>query len=375
MAPQIVAASSASDNALHGNSVAVKGGITAMCSKDPRAHKSAVDDYFSYWEDSGAGANSEQARLDRKTSYAQVTNRYYDLVTDMVEHLFGKSFHFCRIRRSQPISLATVEHERYLASKLHLIEGQTVLDIGSGVGGPAREIARYAKVKVVGLNNNAYQILRAERYTAEESLTDQVSFTKGDFMSMPLPPASFDAAYSIEGTSYAPDLELVYKEIFKVLKPGGLFAVYEMVMTDEYNEDDPGHRQIRYDIEQGFGMANLATSSEASRALAAAGFELIESGDVGNLEDEIPWYYTVARWSSLAHLNSIRDLPRILHMSFLGSKLGLSLAWAAEKLRILPPGSYKFTLSLASVHAALASGGERGLFTPMFFMVGKKPVL
>jgi len=65
MDPQILAASPASDTALHSNSVAVKGGIIVMCTKDLRAHKAAVDEYFSYWEDSGAGANSEQARLVR----------------------------------------------------------------------------------------------------------------------------------------------------------------------------------------------------------------------------------------------------------------------------------------------------------------------
>lgn len=57
-----------------------------------------------------------------------------------------------------------------------------VLDVGCGVGGPAREIALFTGCEVVGLNNNAYQIERATGYAVKQSLAHQVSFVKGDFM-------------------------------------------------------------------------------------------------------------------------------------------------------------------------------------------------
>lgn len=57
-----------------------------------------------------------------------------------------------------------------------------VLDVGCGVGGPAREIAKFAGVNIVGLNNNDYQIERAGKYASKEGLTQQLGFTKGDFM-------------------------------------------------------------------------------------------------------------------------------------------------------------------------------------------------
>ena len=61
-------------------------------------------------------------------------------------------------------------------------EGMRVLDVGCGVGGPAREIAKFTDANIVGLNNNDYQIERATRYAAKEGLSNQLSFTKGDFM-------------------------------------------------------------------------------------------------------------------------------------------------------------------------------------------------
>ena len=63
-----------------------------------------------------------------------------------------------------------------------LKDGMNVLDVGCGVGGPAREIAKFAGVNITGLNNNDYQIERATHYAARERLSSQLSFTKGDFM-------------------------------------------------------------------------------------------------------------------------------------------------------------------------------------------------
>lgn len=63
-----------------------------------------------------------------------------------------------------------------------LREGMKVLDVGCGVGGPAREIAKFAGVDIVGLNNNDYQIDRATRYSVKEGLSKQVTYAKGDFM-------------------------------------------------------------------------------------------------------------------------------------------------------------------------------------------------
>jgi SAM-dependent methyltransferase len=67
---------------------------------------------------------------------------------------------------------------------MSLSPGMKVLDVGCGVGGPAREIARFADVSIVGLNNNDFQIQRARKYTKDAGLQGQVTFAKGDFMKL-----------------------------------------------------------------------------------------------------------------------------------------------------------------------------------------------
>ena len=87
-------------------------------------------------------------------------------------------------------------HEHYLAHMMGLRDGMKVLDVGCGVGGPAREIAKFSGVNIIGLNNNDYQIERAAKYAAKEGLSHQLSFTKGDFMV-----AFFDNLYRVRRKS------------------------------------------------------------------------------------------------------------------------------------------------------------------------------
>lgn len=75
-------------------------------------------------------------------------------------------------------------HEHYLATNMGLKRGMRVLDVGCGIGGPAREMAQFLDIHIVGLNNNDYQIGRARGLTAKAGLSDRVTFVKGDFMKL-----------------------------------------------------------------------------------------------------------------------------------------------------------------------------------------------
>jgi SAM-dependent methyltransferase len=118
----------------------------------------------------------------RRDEYATLTRHYYNLATDLYEYGWGQSFHFCRYAYGESFHQAIARHEHYLAHKMQLQDNMRVLDVGCGVGGPAREIVKFAGVNVVGLNNNNYQIERATAYAEKEGLSDKLKFTKGDFM-------------------------------------------------------------------------------------------------------------------------------------------------------------------------------------------------
>ncbi|KAL6718286.1 Delta(24)-sterol C-methyltransferase [Lecanora helva] len=359
------------NKAMHGKSAEAKGGFRSMLNKDRDAHKAASEEYFKHWDNKLASAETVEIREARKAEYATLTRHYYNLATDIYEYGWCTSFHFCRFAYGEGFYQAIARHEHYLAHMMGLREGMKVLDVGCGVGGPAREIAKFAGVNIVGLNNNDYQIDRATRYAAKEGLSQQMSFTKGDFMHMSFPSESFDAVYAIEATVHAPSLEGIYSQIFRVLKPGGVFGVYEWLMTEAYDNDNAHHREVRLGIEQGDGISNMVKISEGLEAMKAAGFQMELNEDLADRADARPWYYPLD--GDLRMAGSIGDVLTIARMTKVGRFCAHNAIGGFEKLGLIPKGTKKTADSLAHAADCIVAGGKEKLFTPMYLMIGRKP--
>lgn len=114
-------------------------------------------------------------------------------------------------------------------------KGALVLDCGCGIGGPARNIARFTGAKVKAVTINQFQVDRGNTISRREGIFGQVELIQADFMKLPFPDNHFDGVYAIESTCHAPDRVKVYSEILRVLKPGGTFCCYEWCLTDTYD--------------------------------------------------------------------------------------------------------------------------------------------
>lgn len=376
MAPIILEAEdhsrdAAFNKAMHKDSAQATGGLSAMVKKDHTAQKAASDEYFKHFENRDAMEETDADRESRKAEYATLTKHYYNLATDLYENGWGQSFHFCRFAYGEPFYQAIARHEHYLAHQIGIKDGMKVLDVGCGVGGPAREIVKFTGCHVTGLNNNDYQIDRAITYAQKEGLASQLNFVKGDFMQMSFPENSFDAVYAIEATVHAPSLEGVYSQIFRVLKPGGTFGVYEWLMTDKYDNSNAHHRQIRLGIEQGDGISNMVRVSEGIAAIKAAGFELVHHEDLAKRGDATPWYYPLA--GDFKYMGTIGDFFTIARMSIPGRAIIHKFVGLLEKLRLAPGGTQKTADSLAYAADCLVAGAKEDLFTPMYLMIARKP--
>jgi len=357
--------------ALHGKTAQGQAGLLAAMGKAHAAQQLAVDHYFTHGDNKPHEVETEETRKARRDEYATLTRNYYNLATDLYEYGWGSSFHFCRFSKGEPFKQAVARHEHYLALKMNIQENARVLDVGCGVGGPAREIVKFSGCNVVGLNNNDYQIERATRYAEKEGLSHKLSFVKGDFMQMSFPDNSFDAVYAIEATVHAPSLEGIYSEIFRVLKPGGVFGVYEWLMTDAYDNDNMRHREIRLGIEEGDGISNMEKIDVALAAMKAAGFELELNEDLADRPDEFPWYWPLS--GDLRYMQNIWDFPTLVRMTHVGRGLVHRFVGALEVIGLAPKGTQKTADSLAKAADCLVAGGKDKLFTPMYMMVGRKP--
>lgn len=290
---------------------------------------------------------------------------YYDLVTDFYEYGWGRSFHFAPRVPGESFKDSLARHERHLAEVLELRPGMVVADLGCGIGGPLLEIARYSGASIVGVNSNAYQLGRARRYAEEAELSHLVEFLHCDFLDVDAPDESYDAIYSIEATCIAPDKLSVYGEAFRLLKPGAHLAVYEYIMTDHFDAQDPLHQRIKADIQLGGGLLVIDDRETIDDALRSVGFEVLETRDLAvQTGPSIPWYEPlVGSGLSVAAFRSSR----------VGRWATQNLLRTLEALRIAPKGSVRVSETLNLCADAMVEAGRLGIFTPMYFIHARKP--
>lgn len=318
-----------------------------------------IRDYMGFFDESNGGDVEA-----RKAQYARMINGYYDVVTDFYEHGWGESFHFAPRVRGESFEASLARAEHYLALRLGLKPGMKVLDLGCGIGGPMRSIARFSGATVEGVNNNDYQLEKVESHNAKARLSRLCSAFKGDFMGLPVADASYDAAYAIEAMCHAPDKTAAFREVHRALKPGSLFACYEWCLTDQYDPQDPEHQRIKSEIETGDGLPDISSIPQTLEALRASGFEVLDSFDAAQRCDpETPWY--------LPLLGELAGLS-LLRRGRLGRQLARRTIGVLEKLGIAPKGSKEVSLMLGRAAESLIAGGESGIFTPSFFFVAQR---
>eukprot|EP00933_Yihiella_yeosuensis_P051987 TRINITY_DN49975_c0_g1_i1.p1 TRINITY_DN49975_c0_g1~~TRINITY_DN49975_c0_g1_i1.p1 ORF type:complete len:675 (-),score=107.79 TRINITY_DN49975_c0_g1_i1:381-2405(-) len=322
-----------------------------------------IDAYNSQQDDSQTSVD------ERNDQYATLVDSYYDLATEFYEWGWGTSFHFADRRKDESFQDSIKRHEYYIAGRLGINGGAKILDCGCGVGGPARNIARFTGANITAVTINNYQVQRGNLLSERDGIRDQVELVQADFMKLPFPDASFDAVYAIESTCHAPDRNGVYSEILRVLKPGGIFACYEWCLTDKYDPNDEFHRKIKKDIEVGDGLPDLVHTSVCDKALAKVGFEVLEARDCaldGHLKGGEPWYMPlVPSWNPFAwprfQFNPVMFvlMPKVLKFF--------------ETIGVVPDGTTKTQVMLQAGGVGCAQGGHIGCFTPMWLMVARKP--
>jgi MPBQ/MSBQ methyltransferase len=111
-----------------------------------------------------------------------------------------------------------------------LPSGTTVLDVGCGIGGSSRILARDYGFAVTGVTISPQQVKRAQELTPEGVSAE---FRVDDAMALSFPDGSFDVVWSIEAGPHMPDKAVFAKELMRVLKPGGVLVVADWNQRDD----------------------------------------------------------------------------------------------------------------------------------------------
>lgn len=116
-----------------------------------------------------------------------------------------------------------------LARAAGITGGDRVLDVGGGIGGPARMLASQTGCVVTVLDLTPEFCRAGEILTAWTHLSDRVSFVCGSALDMPFATASFDAAWTVHAAMNIEEKPRMYAEIHRVLRPGGRFALFDVI--------------------------------------------------------------------------------------------------------------------------------------------------
>ena len=179
-----------------------------------------------------------------------------------------------------------------MANRLTVSAKDRLLDIGSGLGGPARYMAQRFGCRVAGIDLTAEFCEVARLLTARLGLEDRVSFDEGDALAMPFEDAAFDGGYSMNVSMNIADKRAFYREVSRVLRPGGWLALSEVAQGPGGDPDYPlpwaaaaassflaTPEDTRAELEAaGFKIESLRDTSAEARDFAARSRAIVEAG-------------------------------------------------------------------------------------------------
>ena len=149
-----------------------------------------------------------------------------------------------------------------------------VLDIGSGIGGPARWFARHFGCRVTGIDLTPEFCEAARHLTRLVGMEERVRFELGNALAMPFADASFEGAYSMNVSMNIADKGGFYREIRRVLRPGGWLVLSELARN-------PGGGELGYPTPWAASAKTsfLSTPEETRQGLIEAGFDVVRLED------------------------------------------------------------------------------------------------
>jgi SAM-dependent methyltransferase len=169
-----------------------------------------------------------------------------------------------------------------LAQLAGLQPGELVLDVGGGLGGPARTLAAEfgSVVTVLDLTEEYCEV--GAMLTERTGQSEQITFKVGDALDMPFPDGSFDVVWTQHSSMNIPDKERLYAEIHRVLRPGGRLALHEVMA----GEVQPVHFPVPWAPTDDISF--LRPAEEVRGIIAGAGFR--EVAWIDTSDTSLEWF-------------------------------------------------------------------------------------
>jgi ubiquinone/menaquinone biosynthesis C-methylase UbiE len=224
-----------------------------------------------------------------------------------------------------------------------------LLDVAAGRGGAAIHARRRYGLEAVGVDITPYNARRADANAREKEVWPQVRFNMGNAHRLPLADASFALAWSIESPAHFADKPAFLKEVGRVLKPGGVFTLADLLVVEPVATASPENRQIYAEFLRVWDVPYLESFDSYRKALAEAGFELRRAEIVTHYNLDIlnrdcaiflwlsrfrwlyRWYGRYLRWRTGANLDHVYEHVLGSHRALRLGMIDYGLFWAVRR--------------------------------------------
>ncbi|MGG6294827.1 methyltransferase domain-containing protein [Leptolyngbya sp. AN02str] len=205
----------------------------------------------------------------------------------------------------------------------HLPAGTTVLDVGCGIGGSSRILARDYGFDVTGITISPQQVKRAQELTPPDV---NAKFRVDDAMALSFPDESFDVVWSVEAGPHMPDKATFAQELLRVLKPGGILVVADWNQRDDRQKplnfwEKPVMKQLldqwshpAFSSIEGFAEQLEATGLAEGRVITADWTEQTLPSWLDSIWQGIVRPRGLVKFGFSGFIKSLREVPTILLM-------------------------------------------------------------
>lgn len=208
-----------------------------------------------------------------------------------------------------------------------LPSGTTVLDVGCGIGGSSRILARDYGFAVTGITLSPHQVRRAQELTSPEV---NAHFQVDDALALSFPDASFDVVWSVEAGPHMPDKAQFARELMRVLKPGGILIVADWNQRDDRQVplnfwEKPVMRQLldqwshpAFSSIEGFSELLEATGLVAGKVTTADWTAETLPSWLDSIWQGMVRPAGIVRFGVIGFIKSLREVPTFLlmHLAF-----------------------------------------------------------
>ena len=158
---------------------------------------------------------------------------------------------------------------RSFLDQMSIRPADEVFDVGCGIGGASRFAAQTYGCRVTGVDLTLEYVETGNHLCAWVGLERRVTLGQGNVLALDLPDSTFDKAFMLHVAMNIPDKAALAREVWRLLKPGGIFGIYDIMRT--------GDDRLVFPVPWATvaEASSLASPLEYRRALTAAGFKVL----------------------------------------------------------------------------------------------------